>query len=61
MAEQNGKAGKTMTGKDAAPAPTSQAAAADDGYGLEDIRTAKDLVGRLGADRLKGLIDVLAG
>jgi len=39
-----------------APAPAAKAA----GISLDDIRTAKELVGRVGADRLRKLIDVLS-
>ena len=41
-------------------APTPAKAPAKDGISLQDIEAVQGLVGRVGADQLKGLIDVLS-
>jgi hypothetical protein len=41
-------------------APTPAKAAAKNGITLEDIQSVKGLIGRVGADHLKGLIDLLS-
>jgi hypothetical protein len=63
------KKGKKRRGKQAAsaepaaapsvkPAPVARAAAG--GISLEDVKVVKGLLGRVGADNLKGLVDLLA-
>ena len=44
----------------APPAPAPPAKVRAGGIGLDDIRTAKELVGRVGADSLRTLIDLLS-
>jgi hypothetical protein len=51
-------AGKKTAGEEAARAAAGKAAAA--GISVEDVRLAKGLVERVGADRLRALIGVLA-
>lgn len=45
----------------AAPAKVASARASGSGVSLSDIAAVKDLVGRVGEENLKGLIDVLGG
>jgi hypothetical protein len=42
------------------PTPTPAKALAKNGISLEDIQSVKGLVGRVGPDQLKGLIDLLS-
>ena len=54
------KAAAMVAAETTAPASTSSHGKATGGFSLEDLQTTKALVGRIGADRLRTLIDVLA-
>src|SRR5262245_39486708 len=54
------KAAAMIAAEAKAPASTSSHGKGTGGFSLEDIQTTKALVGRIGADRLRTLIDVLA-
>jgi hypothetical protein len=64
LRKKKGKRGKraaAMVPAEAkAPAPASAPGKGAGGFSLEDIQTTKALVGKIGADRLRTLIDVLA-
>jgi hypothetical protein len=53
-------AAKKAAPKRTVAAPAAPAVQEAGGFGLEDIQAARHLLGRLGAERLKGLIDVRA-
>jgi hypothetical protein len=54
------KAAAMIPAEAKASAPVSAPGKGTGGFSLEDIQTTKALVGRIGADRLRTLIDVLA-
>jgi hypothetical protein len=51
---------KKATSVSPAPAPAAKTGSPSGGFGLEDIQAARSLLARLGAERFKGLINVLA-
>jgi hypothetical protein len=53
---------KAAPAKKTSAAPAATAPGADNGgtFSLEDIETARELLGRLGADKTRALLDVLA-
>ena len=62
-ARKAGRAARAAADKSpeqAAPTPPVQTTRRAAGISLEDIEAVKDLVGRVGADGLKKLVDVLA-